>query len=66
MAGTLSGGEQQMAALARAYVSGARVVLLDEVSMGLGPKLVDEIFTFLGRQAAEGVANYLGGELAAP
>ncbi|MGH9041175.1 MAG: ABC transporter ATP-binding protein [Acidimicrobiia bacterium] len=58
-AGTMSGGEQQMLALARAYVSPARVVLLDEVSMGLAPKLVDEIFTFLARLAAEGVALLL-------
>src|SRR5206468_1914430 len=44
IAGTMSGGEQQMLALARAYISGAPVVLLDEVSMGLAPIIVDEIF----------------------
>jgi branched-chain amino acid transport system ATP-binding protein len=55
-AGTMSGGEQQMLALARAYVSRPKVVLLDEVSMGLAPKIVDEIFDFLHRLAAEGVA----------
>lgn len=43
-AGTLSGGEQQMLALSRAYVGSPAVVLLDEVSMGLAPKVVDEIF----------------------
>jgi branched-chain amino acid transport system ATP-binding protein len=43
-AGTLSGGEQQMLALSRAYVGSPTVVLLDELSMGLAPKLVDEIF----------------------
>lgn len=43
-AGTLSGGEQQMLALSRAYASSPAVVLLDEVSMGLAPKVVDVIF----------------------
>jgi branched-chain amino acid transport system ATP-binding protein len=47
MAGTMSGGEQQMLALARTYVQHPTVVLLDEVSMGLAPKVVDEIFDFL-------------------
>ncbi len=56
IAGTLSGGEQQMLAMARAYVQGPRVVLLDEVSMGLAPYLVDEIFGFLKRLAERGVA----------
>ena len=46
-AGTMSGGEQQMVALARTYVQNPRVALLDEVSMGLAPKIVDEIFEFL-------------------
>lgn len=46
-AGTLSGGEQQMLALARAYIRRPSVVLLDEVSMGLAPRVVDEIFDFL-------------------
>jgi branched-chain amino acid transport system ATP-binding protein len=45
--GTMSGGEQQMVALSRALVSDADVVLLDEVSMGLAPKIVDEVFQFL-------------------
>jgi branched-chain amino acid transport system ATP-binding protein len=44
IAGSMSGGEQQMLALARAYLSGTRVVLLDEVSMGLAPQVIDEIF----------------------
>jgi branched-chain amino acid transport system ATP-binding protein len=54
IAGSMSGGEQQMLALARAYVRPASVVLLDEVSMGLAPKIVDEIFEFLERLAADG------------
>lgn len=53
-AGTLSGGQQQMLALARAYTTDARVVLLDEVSMGLAPLVVDEIFSFVERLAAAG------------
>ena len=59
LAGTMSGGEQQMLALARAYVQRPRVVLLDEVSMGLAPKVIDEIFEFLLALAAEGVSLLL-------
>jgi branched-chain amino acid transport system ATP-binding protein len=55
-AGTMSGGEQQMLAMSRAYVQQARLVLLDEVSMGLAPIIVDEIFAFLARLVAEGVS----------
>jgi branched-chain amino acid transport system ATP-binding protein len=58
-AGTMSGGEQQMLALSRAYLQRPRLVLLDEVSMGLAPKVVDEIFVFLRRLADEGVALLL-------
>ena len=54
LVGTMSGGEQQMVALARAYIRRPRFVLLDEVSMGLAPKLVDEIFAFLERLTHEG------------
>jgi branched-chain amino acid transport system ATP-binding protein len=54
IAGTMSGGQQQMLALARAYARRAPLVLLDEVSMGLAPIVVDEIFEFLARLASEG------------
>lgn len=59
ISGTMSGGEQQMLALARAYVQRPRVVLLDEVSMGLAPRVVDEIFDFLKRLAEEGTTLVL-------
>ena len=49
----------EMVALARAYVRQPRIVLLDEVSMGLAPKVVDEIFAFLDRMAAEGASLLL-------
>ncbi|WP_019876115.1 ABC transporter ATP-binding protein [Sporichthya polymorpha] len=59
VAGTMSGGEQQMLALARAYVQKPRFVLLDEVSMGLAPKIVDEVFSFLALLANRGAALLL-------
>ncbi len=58
-AGTMSGGEQQMLALARAWVQNPRFVLLDEVSMGLAPKIVDEIFEFLQLIASQGASLLL-------
>ena len=58
-AGTMSGGEQQMLALSRAYVRRPKVVLLDEVSMGLAPRIVDEIFEFLGVLVGEGASLLL-------
>jgi branched-chain amino acid transport system ATP-binding protein len=59
LAGTLSGGEQQMLAIAHAYVAGAPLVLLDEVSMGLAPIIVDEIFSYLQNLASRGTAMLL-------
>jgi len=59
LAGTMSGGEQQMLALAHAYVTKPSVVLLDEVSMGLAPKIVDEIFQHLRALADRGTSLLL-------
>jgi branched-chain amino acid transport system ATP-binding protein len=59
LAGTMSGGEQQMLALARASVRPPQVVLLDEVSMGLAPRIVDDIFVFLERLARQGCSLLL-------
>jgi branched-chain amino acid transport system ATP-binding protein len=58
-AGTLSGGEQQMLSLARAYVTHPSLVLVDEASLGLAPLVVDSIFEFLERMVNEGMALLL-------
>jgi branched-chain amino acid transport system ATP-binding protein len=58
-AATLSGGQQQMLALARCFVARPKLVLLDEVSMGLAPKIVEEIFEALAKLAAQGVSLLL-------
>ena len=53
-AATLSGGEQQMLALARAFLTEAPLILADELSMGLAPVVVDQIFAAVGALRAEG------------
>ena len=55
LAGTMSGGEQQMVAVARAMMSGPRLLMLDEPSLGLAPRMVDELLAIVQRIAAQGV-----------
>ncbi|MDI4635414.1 ABC transporter ATP-binding protein [Pelomonas sp. V22] len=65
LAGTLSGGEQQMLAMARAMMMNPEVVLLDEPSMGLAPILVEEVFRIIARLRQEGVTMLLVEQFAA-
>jgi branched-chain amino acid transport system ATP-binding protein len=56
LARNLSGGERQMLSLARAWLTKPKVVLLDEVSMGLAPMIVDDVYAFVRRLAADGIS----------
>ncbi len=55
-AGQLSGGQQQMLSLVRAWITSPKLVLVDEASMGLAPVVVDKIFEFLGQISESGTA----------
>jgi branched-chain amino acid transport system ATP-binding protein len=59
LAGTLSGGEQQMLAIGRGLMAEPRLIILDEPSLGLSPRLVEDLFTLIGRIAEDGLAVML-------
>ena len=55
LAGTLSGGEQQMVAMARAWLRRPQILCIDEPSMGLSPMMVDRVYEILARWKAQGL-----------
>ena len=59
LAGTLSGGEQQMLAIGRGLMAEPKLIIMDEPSLGLSPLLVEEMFTLIATIAAEGLAVML-------
>jgi branched-chain amino acid transport system ATP-binding protein len=65
LAGTLSGGEQQMLAMARAIMLNPEIVLLDEPSLGLAPILVEEVFRIISDLKSRGVTMLLVEQFAA-
>lgn len=67
-AGNLSGGQQQMLTIGRALLQGPRLLLLDEMSMGLAPSIVEDLFRVVGRLAEQGIGivlveQFVGGAL---